>query len=117
MPKEIEAGIINPRLLRIRLDKERIFPLFVKYILESEANVKLMESMAQGGTMGVLNAKLIKSLPFPSLSIKEQEKIASVLSAADTEISNLEKQLAAYKQQKRGLMQQLLTGKTRVRVN
>lgn len=51
------------------------------------------------------------------LNLPEQEKIASVLSAADTEISNLEKQLAAYKQQKRGLMQQLLTGKTRVRVN
>jgi type I restriction enzyme, S subunit len=47
-------------------------------------------------------------------SIEEQEKIASVLSAADTEISTLEKQLAAYKQQKRGLMQQLLTGKKRL---
>ena len=46
--------------------------------------------------------------------ILEQEKIAAVLSAADEEISMLEKQLAAYKQQKLGLMQQLLTGKIRV---
>jgi type I restriction enzyme, S subunit len=44
----------------------------------------------------------------------EQEKIAAVLSAADAEISTLEKQLAAYKQQKCGLMQQLLTGRTRI---
>jgi type I restriction enzyme, S subunit len=47
-------------------------------------------------------------------SLPEQEKIAAILSAADEEISTLEKQLAAYKQQKLGLMQQLLTGKIRV---
>jgi type I restriction enzyme S subunit len=49
-------------------------------------------------------------------SIKEQQKIASVLSAADTEIETHQKQLAALKQQKKGLMQQLLTGKKRVKV-
>ncbi len=114
LPKDIEAGIINPRLLRVRLDKQKILPLFAKHYLESEDNIKLMESLSQGGTMGVLNAKLFKSLPFPCLSIPEQEKIATVLSAADEEISTLEKQLAAYKQQKLGLMQQLLTGKIRV---
>jgi transcriptional regulator len=42
-------------------------------------------------------------------SLPEQEKIASIISTADTEISTLEKQLAAYKQQKRGLMQLLPT--------
>jgi type I restriction enzyme, S subunit len=114
LPKDIEAGIINPRLLRIRLDKQKIVPSFAKHYLESESNIKLMESLSQGGTMGVLNAKLFKSLPFPYLSITEQEKIAAVLSAADAEISTLEKQLAAYKQQKRGLMQQLLTGRTSI---
>jgi hypothetical protein len=41
-------------------------------------------------------------------------KIAAVLSAVDEEISTLEKQLAAYKQQKLGLMQQLLTGRIRI---
>jgi hypothetical protein len=51
---------------------------------------------------------------FSLLCIPGQEKIAAVLSAANTEISTLEKQLAAYKQQKRGLMQQLLTGRIRV---
>jgi type I restriction enzyme, S subunit len=70
----------------------------------------------QGGQPN-LNAQIIKSSSIRLPSPQEQEKIASVLSAADTEISNLEKQLAAYKQQKCGLMQQLLTGKTRVRVN
>ncbi len=47
-------------------------------------------------------------------SLPEQEKIAAVLSAADDEISTLERQLAAYKQQKLGLMQQLLTERIRI---
>jgi type I restriction enzyme, S subunit len=56
-----------------------------------------------------LNLTLLVLPPLP-----EQEKIAAVLSAADEEISTLEKQLAAYKQQKLGLMQQLLTGSIRI---
>jgi type I restriction enzyme, S subunit len=58
--------------------------------------------------------KELKEFTFLLPPIPEQEKIAAVLSAADEEISTLEKQLAAYKQQKLGLMQQLLTGRIRI---
>ncbi|EON5421964.1 restriction endonuclease subunit S, partial [Escherichia coli] len=42
--------------------------------------------------------------------------IADVLSAADAEISMLEKKLSCLKEEKKALMQQLLTGKRRVKV-
>ncbi|PHR46543.1 MAG: hypothetical protein COA32_10385 [Fluviicola sp.] len=45
---------------------------------------------------------------------KEQRKIASLLSEADKEIELLKKELTRFKEQKKGLMQQLLTGKIRV---
>ena len=45
----------------------------------------------------------------------EQAKIVDVLSACDREIELLQKQLAALKEQKRGLMQKLLTGEIRVK--
>lgn len=51
------------------------------------------------------------------LDIKEQQKIAAVLSAVDAEISTLEKKLACLKDEKKALMQQLLTGKRRVKVD
>jgi type I restriction enzyme S subunit len=54
-------------------------------------------------------------LPYPP--IEEQYKISSVLTAADTEIETHQKQLSALKEQKKGLMQQLLTGKKRVKVD
>ncbi|QMT61694.1 restriction endonuclease subunit S [Legionella sp. PC997] len=57
-------------------------------------------------------ANLVISLP----SSEEQEKIASVLSTADREIELLKQKLCSLKQEKKALMQQLLTGKKRVKV-
>ncbi|RKT37852.1 restriction endonuclease subunit S [Thiocapsa rosea] len=48
--------------------------------------------------------------------VGEQRRIVELLSEADRELSVLRSQLAALKTQKRGLMQQLLTGKVRVQV-
>jgi type I restriction enzyme S subunit len=49
--------------------------------------------------------------------IEEQQKIASVLTNADKEIELLQQQLFDLKQEKKALMQQLLTGKRRVKFN
>jgi type I restriction enzyme S subunit len=49
-------------------------------------------------------------------TFEEQAKIADVLECCDREIELLERELAALKQQKRGLMQKLLTGAVRVKV-
>ncbi|MGC9493194.1 restriction endonuclease subunit S [Vibrio genomosp. F10] len=57
-------------------------------------------------------ANLVIGLPKP----EEQQKIASVLTAADKEIDVFEVKLAHFKQEKKALMQQLLTGKRRVKV-
>ena len=53
----------------------------------------------------------------PWIDITEQKAIADVLSTADEELDLLNKKLEALKEQKKGLMQQLLTGQTRVKVN
>ena len=49
-------------------------------------------------------------------SLKEQEKIAGILYILDKEIKLLKKELIELKKQKKGLMQNLLTGKVRVKV-
>jgi type I restriction enzyme S subunit len=50
-------------------------------------------------------------------SIEEQTAIATVLQAADKEISLLKAKAERLREQKKGLMQQLLTGKVRLKVN
>jgi type I restriction enzyme S subunit len=52
-------------------------------------------------------------LPTPD----EQTRIAQILSDMDNEIEKLETQLSKYKMLKIGMMQELLTGKTRLMVN
>jgi type I restriction enzyme S subunit len=49
-------------------------------------------------------------------SLQEQQKIAEVLSNADKEIDLLKNELEELKEQKKGLMQQLLTGEVRVKI-
>ncbi|EHW6301145.1 restriction endonuclease subunit S, partial [Salmonella enterica subsp. enterica serovar Johannesburg] len=69
--------------------------------------------LSQGSTFESINSDDIKTLKLSVPNFEEQQKIAAVLSAADTEISTLEKKLACLKNEKKALMQQLLTGKRR----
>ncbi len=87
--------------------------LYYKLMLERHQLLRL----SSGSTFLEISKKDFESIELDIPSSEEQQKIASILSTADAEISILEKQLAAYKQQKRGLMQQLLTGKKRVKID
>ncbi len=49
--------------------------------------------------------------------LKEQQKISQVLSSADQEIETLQQKLNFLKEEKKALMQQLLTGKRRVKLD
>ena len=85
---------------------------YIYYALSIQTHHML--KVATTTTIPYMNKSSCESIPILLPSLPEQEKIAAVLSAADEEISTLEKQLAAYKQQKLGLMQQLLTGRIRI---
>ena len=74
-----------------------------KYVSHTLANPKLMN-----GVMGTISLKIP--------SFKEQQKIAKIILVADKEIETLQKKLDCLKQEKKALMQQLLTGKKRVKV-
>ncbi|MDC9523175.1 restriction endonuclease subunit S [Pseudoalteromonas sp. Angola-31] len=74
------------------------------------------EKYSQGSTFEAVNSNDIKSLHLAIPEHSEQAKVASVLSNADQEIELLEQQLADLKQEKKALMQQLLTGKRRVKI-
>ncbi len=66
------------------------------------------------------NPKLMNNImaivPVQLPSYEEQKKIGDILQFADDEIELLEQKLEALQQQKKGLMQRLLTGQVRVRV-
>ncbi|MBJ9642650.1 restriction endonuclease subunit S [Citrobacter sp. FDAARGOS_156] len=74
-------------------------------------------SLQSGGAQPHIYPKDLNSIPLWVPCVKEQQKIATVLSAADDEIATLEKKLACLRDEKKALMQQLLTGKRRVKID
>ncbi len=91
-----------------------------QYFESGLLNRGLTKVAAEGGRAhGLLNVKPADFMGLNLLvpSFKEQQKIASILTNADKEIKLAEQKLADFKQEKKALMQQLLTGKRRVKVN
>ncbi|MBS1004609.1 restriction endonuclease subunit S [Acetobacter thailandicus] len=91
---------------------------FIYYIATSE-RFRILGEMNMQGSAGQKRVPkdFIErfSVNFPPLP--EQKAIAAVLTTADEEITALEGDLSRLRQEKKALMQQLLTGKRRVRVN
>jgi len=88
---------------------------FLYYYLSSlKEKIKLQ---GQQGTQSNLNAGMVKGFRLNIPTIKEQQKIATVLTTADKEIQTLQQKIDCLKQEKKALMQQLLTGKRRVKVD
>ena len=56
-------------------------------------------------------------MKIPNPSIEEQTAIAQLLQVADKEISLLKAKADKLREQKKGLMQQLLKGKVRLKIN
>ncbi|HIF9064496.1 TPA: restriction endonuclease subunit S [Photobacterium damselae] len=90
-------------------------PLFLSYFLQKNAVKKWLEQNAVGQTMPNMNTAILAELPLMVASCREEEdKIAQILSTWDRGIATTEKLIDASKQQKKALMQQLLTGKKRL---
>ncbi|SFM76429.1 type I restriction enzyme, S subunit [Nitrosomonas nitrosa] len=93
---------------------------FIAQVLMSHRQIAKFAAMVEGTLM---ERKAVKIQPFLATKIsipselEEQQTIASVLSAADKEIEILEQKLGCLRQEKKALMQQLLTGKRRVKID
>jgi type I restriction enzyme S subunit len=95
----LRADEVDPKYLYYRINRNPYFLQFDSGV--GQTNLKKDE---------------ILECPIQLPTLIEQQKIASVLSAADKEIETLQKQLEKLKEQKRGLMQKLLTGEIRVKL-
>ncbi len=97
---------------------ETIDPSFICVLLTTGKGKSLIRSLSAGSTsVAAIYWKDLKSIKFKVPSLPEQQKIASALTAADQEIDTLQQKLTHLKQEKKALMQQLLTGKRRVKVD
>lgn len=90
---------------------------FIKYYLDKFLSMRIEKEKKAGNTPYIVLDTLTKMGLYIPSDLAEQKAIAEILSKADEEIELLNKKLEAFKQEKKALMQQLLTGKIRVKVN
>ena len=113
----IDDTYLNSFCFGYRLnDFETLNPIFASYILRGDRFRNYMMVLAQGSTRFNISKNEVMKLRIELPSLPEQKAIAEVLTTADYEIATHRKKLDALRLQKRGLMQQLLTGKTRVKI-
>ena len=91
-------------------------PVFVYQILSSFVFKNFLDRLSTGSTIIHLYQKDVGKFEFllPP-TIAEQKAIAEVLSVMDADIAALENKLTKYRQIKQGMMQQLLTGRIRLK--
>ncbi|WP_367105432.1 restriction endonuclease subunit S [uncultured Psychrobacter sp.] len=118
LKKTKEPIYLNSFCFGFRLfEIDKVTPAFIGYILRSSHVRRKIAILAQGATRYNLSKVQLLKISIALPSLEEQQKIATVLTNADKEIGLLEQQLADLQQEKKALMQVLLTGKKRVVVD
>lgn len=117
--ENIPGAVYSYHVVRFRPILNHLSRDFCAYAFKTSKFYKQAYSLCEGsGQRYVLSQDYFRNMSvFIPTDLKEQQAIADVLSTADDEINLLNQKLEALKEQKKGLMQQLLTGQIRVKVN
>ena len=112
-----EYGLISPMYTVFKTAKDVIDDNFLFAVLKSHHLIYLYQSMMEGSInrRGGLRWDSFSTIKIDLPPLNEQKAISTFLKDADKEIELANEKLASMQSQKRGLMQQLLTGKKRIK--
>ena len=99
--------------LIVRVVRDAV-PEFIQRILSSRQVITAIENSSVGTTMTNLNQGVLRQLSLRLPDPSEQTAIAAVLSDMDAELTALEGRRDKTRALKQAMMQELLTGKTRL---
>jgi len=94
--------------------KSSINNVYLEYYLRTQK--KHLNKLSTVSAQKNINLETLKPLLVPKPPIQEQEKIATILGSVDEKIDVLHDKKSKYETLKKGLMQQLLTGRMRVKI-
>lgn len=113
VPSSLTGANITQDTARIRVSSDDD-PLYVFYALQSPRVARQIELNTVGQAVKGINIAEVRKLKLYHPELRQQLKIAKILSTWDQAIAATEQLLANSEQQKNALMQQLLTGKKRL---
>lgn len=107
------AQTFTTLIVTAKIDK--LYPAFLCHHINSQLGVEQIRRLTGNAGRGNLNAGEFLNYVIEVPSIAEQVEIANILNVWDSRIFQIEKLITANSKRKQGLMQQLLTGKKRLR--
>jgi type I restriction enzyme S subunit len=111
----VENVYLNSFCFGFRLyDESGVDNLFLTYLFRSKVGRELIYSLAQGATRYNLSKSNFVKLEIDVPSPEEQRAIATILADMDAEIEALQARRDKTQAIKQGMMQELLTGRTRL---
>lgn len=113
--ENFEVGILSPMYVIFDC-LDGINKKFLKYWLQSHNFTGNLYKYLAGSVRETLKFKDMKNFKIKLPNLAEQTKIAEILSSVDDEIDLLNQKLEQLNLQKRGIMQNLLSGKIRVKL-
>jgi len=116
IPSSIGRGIVVADVVRIRLSPKKVINKFIEYILNSNICYEQLRKEIIGTTRPRTNITQIRNLKLPLPSFQEQQKITSILSTVDEKLENLRREKTKLERIKQWFMEELLTGRLRVRI-
>ena len=81
VPDDHEPGIINPRLVKITLDPQKMTPKFFAHLFAQESTISQMHAVSHGGTMNILSMQTLKTLKIPLPPLETQQAIVAEIEA------------------------------------
>ncbi|MED1601197.1 restriction endonuclease subunit S [Alkalihalophilus marmarensis] len=81
LPKDskYQKYLISNKQMRLRVDIEKVLPLYVYYWFSSPAMIKMIERSNTGSTVPLINLTILRDLPIVVPPIEVQQKIVSIL--------------------------------------
>ncbi|MFN8864981.1 MAG: restriction endonuclease subunit S [Flavobacteriales bacterium] len=115
VPDWLEGANCTQTTARIAIDPEKAYSSYIYHFLNSSFGRKLTYENIKGGAQPGLNCGDIERFIIPLPPLPEQRAIARVLSTWDDAIRRTEQLIAQKELRKKWLMQNLLTGKMRLK--
>lgn len=116
-PVDMPEANINQHIARIRVVRDDLtHPRWVMWALQDPRQTRLLERDLTGLAYPQISLAQVQAIPVPVPPQREQEKIFSLMDAEEYRLSSERRLLAKLRLLKRGLMDDLLTGRVRVQV-
>ena len=109
---EDEIGVISSLYVCFKTTEDILDYYLLQYLQTDYVNSRI-NALGEGGVRIYLWYELFSKIKISLPSLEEQNAIAEILNTANQEVKQYQQKLQALKLQKKGLMQQLLTGKVR----